>query len=414
MPKAIYSVFVFVFLLASYPVRADDVEAMDRAWADVEAKIHSMGATIRELSSDPTQRYDGYKAVISLLTDHYVNQVYADRSRPETLPLIDLTNNCAPGGDFKYSTLQLAEGARYRVWGNQGSAQIIDFQQMPTWVRTEKKPEKPSLSNTTFKDHNIKADAKGDFDYVMSSEKPERGQWFRLEKGATVVLIREMFSDYKTQNESAVFHVEKLGLKDTGPTIPSSDQAAERLSSVARALDDFKFCVTMPRTMFSEGDNHFKELHFKSDGEQVNQRYLTTRFNLKPGEAMIGEWAVPKRCDYWNMTLYTDFWQTLNSFNRQVTLNQAIAHADKDGVVRFVISHEDPGVANWLDVDGYSQGIFIARAKQCPGSELISSKIVPVDQVKENLPKDTLLVTAEQRARNLDIRRKHFQSVYRR
>ena len=161
-------------------------------------------------------------------------------------------------------------------------------------------------------------------------------------------------------------------------------------------------------------DKKMRELHLKTDGEQVNQRYITTRFNIKPGEALIGEWALPKQCDYWNMTLNTDMWQALNATNRQVTLNSGIARADKDGIVRFVISHEDPGVANWLDVDGYSQGIFIARAKLCPGSELISSKIVPIDQVKENLPNDTEMVTAEQRARNLDIRRKHFLSINRR
>jgi len=426
MLKAISSIFFLIVFLTGYSARASEgeLEAMDRAWTDIEAKIHSMGVTVRELSSDPKQRYDGYRAIISLLTDHYVNQVYADKDRPETLPLIDLTNNCAPGGDFKYSTIHIEDGASYRVWGKRGDAQIIDFQQQATWIKTEKdkreensssKTTYSSLSNTTFSSNNIKVDSKGNFDFIMSSKKPERGQWFKLEKGATVVLIREFFSDYKTQNESAIFHLKKIRFKDTGTTVPSADQAAERLSSVAQALKYFEFCLSLPlTTMPASEDNRMRELHFQSQGEQLNQRYLTTRFNIKPGEALIGEWVLPKQCDYWNMTLYTDFWQTLNSFNRQVTLNHAIAHADKDGVVRFVISHEDPGVANWLDVDGYSQGVFIARAKYCPGTELISTKVVPIDQVKEKLPKDTEMVTAEQRAMNLDIRRNHFLSIYRR
>jgi hypothetical protein len=59
--------------------------------------------------------------------------------------------------------------------------------------------------------------------------------------------------------------------------------------------------------------------------------------------------------------LATSLWHTLDYANRLTTINPAQAHRDDDGVYRFVLAHEDPGVYNWLDTTGLEQGVLILR-----------------------------------------------------
>ena len=43
------------------------------------------------------------------------------------------------------------------------------------------------------------------------------------------------------------------------------------------------------------------------------------------------------------------------------SLNGHQASIDEDGMLRVVIAHEDPGIANWLDTAGHSAGPIILR-----------------------------------------------------
>jgi len=66
---------------------------------------------------------------------------------------------------------------------------------------------------------------------------------------------------------------------------------------------------------------------------------------------------------YWGIQLANSLWNTLDFANRQTSLNRAQAHVDTDGVFRAVISHSDPGIANWLDTLGHRQGAVLMRVQ---------------------------------------------------
>ena len=108
---------------------------------------------------------------------------------------------------------------------------------------------------------------------------------------------------------------------------------------------------------------------------------------------------------------YGDTYQVLTWDNCQVHLNNAMAKIGADGMFYFAISHQDPGIANWLDVDGHEQGIVMARTRT-RGPTDISMPVmeqVPMADVVAHLPKDIALVTASERTANLAIRRRHYQ-----
>ena len=58
----------------------------------------------------------------------------------------------------------------------------------------------------------------------------------------------------------------------------------------------------------------------------------------------------------------TDYWgQSLDYANRLTSINQAQAHRDEDGRLRYVIAHRDPGAPNWLDTTEHPSGYITLR-----------------------------------------------------
>src|SRR5260370_37693644 len=52
---------------------------------------------------------------------------------------------------------------------------------------------------------------------------------------------------------------------------------------------------------------------------------------------------------------------SLDYINHQTSLTADQARIDPDGLMRFVISEQDPGVANWLECTGHRRGYVQIR-----------------------------------------------------
>ena len=74
-------------------------------------------------------------------------------------------------------------------------------------------------------------------------------------------------------------------------------------------------------------------------------------------------------------------------------------------MVRAVIAHEDPGVANWLDTAGHGAGPVILRCVRTETAPIPATRVVKLADVGAALPRDTRRVTPEERRRAIDARR---------
>ena len=105
-----------------------------------------------------------------------------------------------------------------------------------------------------------------------------------------------------------------------------------------------------------------------------------------------------------------EIFETTDWYNNHSALNDTQAQVDSDGIVRFVISAKDPGVPNWLDTAGYEKGEFQGRLYNSSSNVLPTMKKVPFAQVRQHLPDDTPVITAEERDQILRERRFLLQS----
>jgi hypothetical protein len=71
-----------------------------------------------------------------------------------------------------------------------------------------------------------------------------------------------------------------------------------------------------------------------------------------------------------------------------------------------VVAHQDPGIANWLDTAGHSQGPIILRCVRTETAPVPTTRLVSFDRLAEELPPGTRRVSSGQRAAAIDVRRK--------
>jgi hypothetical protein len=141
-------------------------------------------------------------------------------------------------------------------------------------------------------------------------------------------------------------------------------------------------------------------------------------YQLQENEALVIESTVPVPPSFMGFHLSNLWGESLDFESYQSNLNGHTMEADGDGVYRWVVSHRDPGVANWVDTTGLPHGYLTIRwtyASQPPREQWpsLAVKKVAFDQVNSCFPADERRVGVDERAQQILIRHRHVQRRYR-
>jgi hypothetical protein len=155
--------------------------------------------------------------------------------------------------------------------------------------------------------------------------------------------------------------------------------------------------------------NQLKISDMSKMGGLTGQFYYEGTYDLAPDEALILESKLPSKCLYRSLILTNELYQTTDWYNNHSSLNDAQSDADRDGMLRVVISSQDPGVPNWLDTAGYARGLIQGRWFDCDEQPIPTMQKVRITQIRQHLPPDTPTISAEQRERIIRERRAALQ-----
>ncbi len=139
-------------------------------------------------------------------------------------------------------------------------------------------------------------------------------------------------------------------------------------------------------------------------GAAAENRPVIGSWQLGPDEALLIE-VTPPQGVYWSFSLGNPWWETIDYGRHQSSLNGHQAVADPDGILRAVIAHRDPGVANWLDTAGHGSGPVILRCVRTETAPVPTTTVVPFDQIDRALPGDSHRISPEERAAIIEARR---------
>ncbi len=303
--------------------------------------------------------------------------------------------------DTIYSFAAVNGNATYRIYGNRGTAHHFDLQvHAPHFCEA---PDYEIVANLDTSQLEVSSD--GEVEIFVSPSEHTRN-WVKTHPGVGSLCIRQYFNDWESERP-AKLTIERVGASYPPPA-DSVSAIAERTRMLIRWLDKAgSFWDAMCKACLDAEPNtvRFLDPGLSEWGGLRGLAYGLGNFRCESDQAVIME-VVPPQCHYWSYQLGTWYWESMDWYRRQTSLNGHYAHLDSDGAFRAVIAHEDPGVANWLDPAGQTWGTLNGRwllTESLPEPEL---KVVPIGDVMLHLPDDTVTVTPKERSESIRRRQR--------
>jgi len=277
----------------------------------------------------------------------------------------------------------------------------------------------------------------GSFEILLAPERPagHAGNFLAthaLRRGTAYtsrwVILRELFHDWEHEDPLDL-EIVRLGSEGAHPPPLDTPRAAEllrRVGTLARGQmrywnEFYAVVLETHRDMNGDGAQFMPRNDLNAPntaghwGGQATNVYAGGSYDLGPDEALVIEARAPVEPAYSGFHL-ANFWGESHDFaNHQSSLNGFQAERDRDGARRYVVSHRDPGVPNWLDTTGLPQGFLSLRwAYSTPPAEPPATRVakVPLADIRAHLPPVRAVSEAERRAA-IRIRQAHVQRRYR-
>jgi hypothetical protein len=295
--------------------------------------------------------------------------------------------------DCIYLRAALRGGETYRLYGNRGTARYVGLQTMDGITAT---------TNCLVDDLDVDPD--GNFEAILSADEHE-GNWLRVQGAHPTLVVRHFFYDWDAEKPSSL-QIERIGVEvEPDGRAPELDVAVSRqLYALGEFVhDNLKFFLDFNAGPPANG--FMPAIDRTAIGAAAENRPVIGRFELEPDEALILEVEPPKGV-YWSYSLGNQWWETIHYGRHQSSLNAHQAIVDPDGILRVVVSSRDPGVANWLDAAGHSNGAMILRCVRTETAPTPMARVVKFADVDSALPAETKRVTAQERAGIIEARRR--------
>jgi hypothetical protein len=280
----------------------------------------------------------------------------------------------------------------YRLFGNRGTARYVGLQTMNGIVST---------ANELVDE--LEVDADGNFEVVLSADERD-GNWMRIEGDHPTLTVRHFFYDWNTEVPSSL-QIERLGtpVKVEHPRVDPDVTMSRQLVALGDFVhDNLQFFLQFGGAAPPNG--FLPPIDRTAMGAAAENKPVIGRWELRPDEALILEVEPPEGI-YWSFSLGNPWWETIHYGRHQSSLNAHQIVVDSDGMVRVVLCAQDPGVANWLDTAGHSNGAMILRCVRTSTAPIPAARIVKFDDIVSALPADTTRVNSDERASTVERRR---------
>lgn len=280
--------------------------------------------------------------------------------------------------DAIYFNAYLTEGGTYEVTGVRGTTADLSFQVMDGSYTAAGAPS----TLVAFDDRELDIADDGSFSWRFG---PEIG----LSKGS-VLIVREVYSDWMTERRGTI-RIQRL---DTAgiPRAPLTREgvqkrfnvAAKTLTSRIRTWFEFPkwFTYTEPVNTLTAPK--------QTPGGLASQYSSLGHYELDHGQALIVTVPLCEDAAYQAIQLGSKWYISTDYEHRQSSLTGAQSQADPDGMLRYVISTRDPGIANWLDTTNHASGVIMMRwqhiDRELGSTDGPSVKLIAFEDLARKLP----------------------------
>ena len=382
------------------------------AWHDFCERLKEVGELV---FADPAPSHDLDRAVglqyiaRNIATGLEIELEHADPRFPQLFR--QFTPNRKWGGDNPdglYLRARLDGSETYRIVGTRGSASFIAFSaQRPL----ELVPPGESAEVGRILGSELEQEWDGSFAITLSPE-PHEGNWIRTVPEVDTLWIRQFFGDWERERPMTV-RLERAG-EEGAPERLTPQRLIEGLGAAVETLGRTVAYWRDWQGRYREQANRFiASATAKQLGAAPGGIPMHCYFIVQPDEALVIEFSPPADASYWNFEL-NNYWMASIDYRYHLSsINGTQAVLERDGSARIVVSHEDPGVPNWLATDGHSEGHLGLRWLETDDLPVPETRLVKLADLPSELPGDARRISAEGRAEQIRGRRAGVDARYR-
>jgi Protein of unknown function (DUF1214) len=380
------------------------------SWAD---NAETFGKTaellaLLERPDDPQLTAEAHRLFYMALASGWFT-AFSDPDFPDFVPAVNThLNAVGTNPDFIYGAASIDGNGTYLMSGERGDGLFLMLDIVAGGLGVMEQLG-PSLGTLDF--DTLILDDDGHFEVMLSTEQPSgwAGNWHRLDPAARSLSLRQASYNWG-QGREARIAIERVD-KTHAPRRWSDGEIAERLGALAGYPKRLAgMALGFIKAQRDKGLwNALEHDDWAGRGGVQGQHYYQGLFRLEPGQVLLVETDLPETVRYWNIQLSDMMWNSIDWMNRQSSLNGGQARLDDDGKFRAVIAPDDPGVLNWLDTGGNTEGAIMLRwTGASSGPEPILSVVDSAD-LKSRLPAGTPFVSKAEREEQLRARRRSVQ-----
>jgi hypothetical protein len=286
--------------------------------------------------------------------------------------------------DAIYLNAFLREGVEYVVRGRRGTTADLSFQVMGGQYSADS----AATSLMAFDDRELDVRPDGSFEFTYVAEP-----------GAKTMIVREVFDDWDTE-ERGTLTIERPDTLGRPAAPLTRERLAKKYDVAARSLvGSIQTWFAFPHFFQYQEPVNTLTAPQSTPGGLASQRSSIGHYELDDDQALVV--TVP-RCDdcaYQGIQVGSDWYASTDYETHQTSLTKSQAVTDPDGLMRFVVSEQDPGIANWLETTGHRTGSLMLRwqrlERDLTAGDGPTVEVVPFAEVRDHLPHYSPVTTEE-------------------
>ena len=342
-----------------------------KAWDEFCDTLKAAGAalTFPGAPRDPFNQAEGYRYLSRLARGGLM--AFVEHADPRAPVLHRVAHETVKLGsdnpDNYYQTAAIHGDFEYRISGRRNTVAYLGF-----GTQAGHYGQSGGLPPTGYIEAGeIEIGEDGTFELVVSRRRHD-GNWLPMTAESRTLIVRQTFLDRETE-APAELRIERIGCAEDEkrPRPLTPEQLDEGLKSAGTLVAGAAMLFANWARGFRKHSNTLPmfdpDVSLQAGGDP-NIVYYHSHWAVADDEALLIE-AMPPECEHWNFQLNNYWMESLDYRYHTIHTNKHLAHHEEDGSIRIVVSHEDPGLPNWLDTAGHASGTMCfrwIRAKEHP------------------------------------------------